>query len=136
LKFTEPPDAKVPLTKWKVFPFKGEEQLPVLHVSQQSCYLFGKDSRIADIPVENPTCSGQHAVLQFRELQKYDELGNLLREIKPYVMDLESTNGTLLNGEKIEAARYYELRHEDVLRFGFSTRDYVLMKESAVGDVE
>jgi smad nuclear-interacting protein 1 len=44
-------------------------------------------------------------------------------------MDLESTNGTTLNGEKVEGARYYELRHEDVIRFGQSLRDYVLMKE-------
>jgi smad nuclear-interacting protein 1 len=43
-------------------------------------------------------------------------------------MDLESTNGTLLNGEKIEPARYYELIKDDVINFGFSKRDYVIMK--------
>ena len=43
-------------------------------------------------------------------------------------MDLESTNGTLLNKEKIEAARYYELKPHDVLNFGLSKRDYVVMK--------
>ncbi len=43
-------------------------------------------------------------------------------------MDLESTNGTLLNKEKIEAARYYELKPQDVLNFGLSKRDYVVMK--------
>lgn len=35
--------------------------------------------------------------------------------IKPYLMDLESTNGTKLNGEKIEAARYYELKNKDMI---------------------
>ena len=44
-------------------------------------------------------------------------------------MDLESTNGTFLNGERIEAARYYELKHGDVVKFGGSTRDYVVMKQ-------
>jgi smad nuclear-interacting protein 1 len=29
--------------------------------------------------------------------------------VKPYLLDLESTNGTKLNGEKIDGARYYEL---------------------------
>ena len=43
-------------------------------------------------------------------------------------MDLESTNKTMLNGEVVEPARYYELRDKDVLRFGESTRDYVIMK--------
>jgi pSer/pThr/pTyr-binding forkhead associated (FHA) protein len=42
-------------------------------------------------------------------------------------MDLESTNGTRLNGQRIEAARYYELRVKDVLEFGFSSRKYVLI---------
>lgn len=44
-------------------------------------------------------------------------------------MDLESTNGTVLNGSAIEPARYYELREKDVLRFGQSLREYVLMKK-------
>ncbi len=43
-------------------------------------------------------------------------------------MDLESTNGTFLNKEKIEQARYYELIKNDVINFGFSERDYVVMK--------
>lgn len=48
--------------------------------------------------------------------------------IKPYLMDLESTNGTYLNGKKIEPARYYELIDQDVLKFGNSDREYVLIK--------
>ena len=44
-------------------------------------------------------------------------------------MDLESTNKTILNGSEIEPARYYELRDKDIVRFGESTRDYVLMKK-------
>lgn len=43
-------------------------------------------------------------------------------------MDLESTNGTLVNKNKIEPARYFELKPFDVINFGLSTRDYVLMK--------
>ncbi len=50
--------------------------------------------------------------------------------VKPYLMDLESTNGTKLEGEKIDPARYYELRHKDCIIFGLSTREYLLMKES------
>jgi smad nuclear-interacting protein 1 len=47
-------------------------------------------------------------------------------------MDLESANGTFLNGEKIEDKRYYELREKDVLKFGYSTREYVVMREDMV----
>ena len=45
-------------------------------------------------------------------------------------MDLESTNGTYLNGSKIESAKYYELRPKDIIRFGECLREYVLMKQS------
>ncbi len=55
-----------------------------------------------------------------------------MRVIKPYIIDLESVNGTHLNGEKIEAARYYEVLHQDVVKFGLSTREFVLMNEAAV----
>ena len=58
-----------------------------------------------------------------------DETGLVISDVKPYVLDLESTNGTFLNKEKIESARYYELKHKDVLKFALSTRDYVVMRE-------
>lgn len=43
-------------------------------------------------------------------------------------MDLESTNGTIMNGDKIESARYYELLDNDVLQFGNSKMEYVLIR--------
>jgi smad nuclear-interacting protein 1 len=43
-------------------------------------------------------------------------------------MDLESTNGTFINKEKIEPCRYYELKNSDMINFGMSTRDYIIMK--------
>jgi smad nuclear-interacting protein 1 len=46
---------------------------------------------------------------------------------RPYIIDLESTNGTSLNGEKVEHSRYIELIEKDVLKFGDSSREYVLL---------
>lgn len=37
-----------------------------LYVHRQSCYLFGRERRVADIPTDHPSCSKQHAVLQYR----------------------------------------------------------------------
>ena len=47
-------------------------------------------------------------------------------------MDLESTNGTHLNGERIPSMRYVELRALDRLKFGSSSRDYVLLHDQLV----
>lgn len=37
-----------------------------LPIHRQSFYLFGRERRVADIPTDHPSCSKQHAVLQFR----------------------------------------------------------------------
>ncbi len=101
---------------------------------RQSCYLFGRDRRIADIPVDHLSCSAQHAVWQYREHQRKDEeTGDIITEVRPYLMDLETTNGTFLNGERMEPARYYELRDQDLIKFAKSSRDYVVIKGNPIG---
>lgn len=83
---------------------------------------------VSDIQLANPSISAQHSVIQFRQRRKPDDPNP---QVIPYVMDLETTNGTFLNGERIEAARYYELRDKDVLKFGCSSRDYVLIQDTS-----
>ena len=53
------------------------------------------------------------------------------KKVKPYIIDLKSTNGTFLNDEKIDDSRYYELHEFDVLKFGFSTREYLILHEES-----
>ena len=36
----------------------------LLHIHRQSAYLIGRDRTVADIPLEHPSCSKQHAVIQ------------------------------------------------------------------------
>jgi len=128
LKFVEPLDAKRPDKRWRLYVFKNGKLLQgedgVFYVDQKSCYLFGRDRDVVDIPIDHPSASKQHAVLQFRQVipKNGDKLVT-----KPYIIDLESTNGTLLNNERIEALRYYELLPKDVLRFGHSSREFVIL---------
>ena len=71
---------------------------------------------MADFPLDNISISSQHAVVQFRK--KLVENKQTMEErmvVKPYLIDLESTNGTKLNGQKIEPARYYELMNKDMI---------------------
>lgn len=127
LKFREPPEARAPNTQWRFYVFKNDEAIETLHISKQSAYLFGRNKELADIPLLHPSASGQHAVLQYRALPGKED-GRL--RCKPYLMDLESTNGSFINGVQIDPARYYELRKGDVLKFGASTREYVLLTEN------
>jgi smad nuclear-interacting protein 1 len=99
---------------------------------RQSAYLFGRDRTVVDIPLDHPSCSKQHAVLQYRQIELEDDEGNTRKLVKPYVIDLESTNGTFINGERVEGARYYELREKDVLKFGTSSREFVVLHDQSV----
>ena len=51
------------------------------------------------------------------------------RRARPYIIDLESANGTFLNGKRIEPRRFIELRANDCLTFAESTREYILLIE-------
>jgi smad nuclear-interacting protein 1 len=133
LKYHEPPEARKPppSAPWRLFIFKGADTLGTLELHTQSCWLLGRAKEVADIPLEHPSSSSQHAAIQFRYIQKTveDEYGVRTKKgkVKPYIIDLESSNGTELNDEELEAGRYYELRDKDILRFAGSEREYVIM---------
>jgi len=51
--------------------------------------------------------------------------------VRPYLIDLGSTNGSFVNGEQIEPQRYVELLEKDVVRFGYSSREFVVLNADA-----
>lgn len=134
IKYSEPQDARKPKRRWRLYPFKGEKALPTLYIHRQSAYLMGRDRKVADIPLDHPSCSKQHAVLQYRLVSFKKEGGGEGRRIRPYIIDLESANGTFVNNIKLEPRRFHELLEKDVVRFGFSSREYVLLHEHSKDD--
>ncbi|KAF7157897.1 hypothetical protein CNMCM5623_002331 [Aspergillus felis] len=129
LKYHEPPEARKPPAKepWRLYVFKGEDLLEVVELAERSCWLIGRERLVADFPLDHPSCSKQHAAIQFRYVEKRNEFGDRIGKVKPYLIDLESANGSHVNGDTIPAGRYVELRDKDVLKFGLSSREYVLM---------
>ena len=59
VKYGEPSEARKPKTKWRLYVFKGSEELPILYIHRQSAYLLGRDRKVADIPLDHPSCSKQ-----------------------------------------------------------------------------
>ena len=87
-------------------------------------FLIGKDKKICDIIIDSSTISRQHSVIQFRKtIYRNKEL------IIPYIFDLNSTNGTYLNGVKINENKYYELKQNDIINFGNLKNDFIIMKK-------
>lgn len=129
IKYSEPPEARKPKRRWRLYPFKGDQALPVLHIHRQSAYLLGRERKIVEIPLDHPSCSKQHAALQYR-LVPYDrDDGSKGHRICLYVIDLESANGTYVNNQRIDPRRYVQLMEKDVLKFGYSSREYVVLHD-------
>ena len=129
LKYHEPPEARKPSSRedWKLFVFKGKDVVDQVDLNLRSCWLIGREAAVVDFRADHPSVSKQHCVIQFRYVEKMDEFGDRKGRVKPYLIDLESANGTVLNGERVEDRRYLELRSKDVIRLGDSTREYVVM---------
>lgn len=129
LKYHEPPEARKPPAKepWRMYVFKGEDLLEMVELSERSCWLVGRERVVVDFPLDHPSCSKQHAALQFRYVEKKNEYGDKIGKVKPYLIDLESANGSSVNGDRVPGGRYVEVMDKDVIRFGLSSREYVLM---------
>ncbi|CAH0393759.1 unnamed protein product [Bemisia tabaci] len=129
IKYSEPPEARKPKRRWRLYPFKGDQSLPILHIHRQSAFLLGRERRVCDIPIDHPSCSKQHAALQYRLVPFTRVDGRRAQRIRLYIIDLESANGTYVNNQRIEPKKYVELLEKDVIKFGFSSREYVLLHE-------
>ncbi|KAK6520477.1 hypothetical protein TWF506_000731 [Arthrobotrys conoides] len=131
LKYVEPSESRLPPSSitYRLYVFKSSEILETLTLSTRTAWLFGRDRLVADVPIDHPSASKQHAVIQFRFVTKVNEYGEREGGVKPYIIDLGSANGTMVNGEPVPEQRYFELKEKDVITFGHSSREYVLMIE-------
>ena len=74
-----------------------------------------------DIQLDDDAVSGAHAEIAIKPSQYMEGL------LDVWARDLDSTNGTIVNGRRIQR---HLLSHEDVVRIG--THQFKLVEESAV----
>ena len=130
LKYNEPPESRLPPPSqpWRLYIFKSQDLLDTVPLSTRPCWLFGRESAVADVAIEHPSCSKQHAVLQFRYVEKVvGDFGEKNGGVCLYLIDLESANGTRLNGDLIPKRRFVECKTGDIITFGDSVREYVVL---------
>jgi len=126
LKYYECEDRCEPSDPFSLFIFKESVVVEKHELSSRSYYRLGRDGKLNHLPLLHESVSSQHAILQYRKRGDRCRL---------YLMDLDSANGTFLNGEEIDGKRFYELLDGDVIKFASSTREYVFMKSEAAGGV-
>ncbi|KAK7204984.1 SMAD/FHA domain-containing protein [Myxozyma melibiosi] len=133
LQYAEPDDSRKPDKSYRFYVFKAGEIVDTVRLDQQSVYLLGRDRTIVDLPLDHPSISKQQAVIQFRlVVEEVGFLGETEDRVAPFVYDLGSANGTMVNGEKVKEREYVELKVKDMLTFGLSSREYLLMCEDEV----
>lgn len=107
-----------PILKAKLYRKGYSSLIGEIDLERKASFLIGRlnedkhirlsKNNIIDIGVPDSGCSKQHCVIQFREIKD---------QLVPYVMDLDSVNGTSLNGIPLPPKRYVKLSSNDIITF-------------------
>ncbi|XP_041420147.1 kanadaptin isoform X2 [Xenopus laevis] len=121
IPYREPVWSGLPQTLYNLEILKGGNIVSTKNLSNVSWTLFGRLPS-CHVSLEHPSVSRYHAVLQYRHIQGSDPD----EELGFYVYDLGSTHGTFLNKQRIQAKTYCRVKVGHVLKFGGSTRLFIL----------
>lgn len=121
--YREPPWGAPATGPYSLETLKGGTILGTRSLKGTSCFLFGRLSS-CDVCLEHPSVSRYHAVLQHGASGPDGECDG--RGPGFYLYDLGSTHGTFLNKTRIPPCTYCRVHVGHVLRFGGSTRLFLL----------
>uniref|UniRef100_A0A452RA79 Solute carrier family 4 member 1 adaptor protein n=1 Tax=Ursus americanus TaxID=9643 RepID=A0A452RA79_URSAM len=121
--YQEPPWGGPATAPYSLETLKGGTILGTRSLKGTSCCLFGRLSS-CDVCLEHPSVSRYHAVLQHRASGLEEESDGHGPGF--YLYDLGSTHGTFLNKTRIPPRTYCRVHVGHVLRFGGSTRLFLL----------
>ena len=58
--YNEPPEARLPSKRWRLYVFKGKDEAqPPLLLHARTSFLFGRERKVATVPTDHPSCSKQ-----------------------------------------------------------------------------
>ncbi|XP_028294380.1 kanadaptin [Gouania willdenowi] len=118
LPYTEPPwGGSAPDSQYALEILKNGSIVDTFPLTHRSYFVVGR-LPVCDVSLEHPSISRYHCVIQYR--------GGEQGERGFYVHDLGSTHGTVVNKNKIPPRTYIRLRVGHVIKFGGSTRLFVL----------
>ncbi|KAB1200033.1 FHA domain-containing protein DDL [Morella rubra] len=117
LLFTEPPDARKPSVRWRMYVFKAGEVLNGEKQIVENLWAPVEESSNLDDSVSPATPCFPLLPRTQHQVEKEEPDGTLSKKVRPYVMDLGSTNKTYVNDNAVEPQRYYELFEKDTIRF-------------------
>lgn len=131
IPYTEPPwGGKAPDIPYALEILKNGTIVDKVPLTHSSYFVVGR-LPVCDVSLEHPSISRYHAVIQYRKQAGEGE--SVGEERGFYIHDLGSTHGTVVNKNKIPPQTYIRLRVGHVLKFGGSTRLFILQVNHDVG---
>ena len=148
LSYNEPRWSATPTQAYFLTVIKNGTMVQEIPISNKPFQVFGRLPN-CDVQLEHPSISRHHAILQYRPPQKTNGEGAEEEEEEEepsatsttvlsssvsanpteegyYVYDLGSTHGTFINKTKIQMRCYYRLRVGQMVKFGGSSRLFLL----------
>lgn len=124
LPYTEPSwGGNPPDIPYTIEILKNGSIVDTIPLKYRSFFVVGR-LPVCDVSLEHPSISRYHAIIQYRG--ESGEEGSVGEERGFYVQDLGSTHGTVVNKNKIPPKTYIRLKVGHVLKFGGSTRLFIL----------
>ncbi|XP_073527864.1 kanadaptin isoform X2 [Phyllobates terribilis] len=121
IPYREPTWSGWPEAVYSLEVLKGGSILSTKSLNGSSWTIFGR-LPTCHVSLEHPSVSRYHAVLQYRSVPGTEPD----QEPGFYVFDLGSTHGTFINKQRIQSKTYCRIRVGHVLKFGGSTRLFIL----------
>lgn len=119
LPYTEPEWGGVAEVPYALEILKNGAIVSSVPLTHQGYFVIGRLPG-CDVTLEHPSISRYHAILQYRGQSEDGE------DTGFYVHDLSSTHGTFVNKRKVPPKTYIRLKVGHVLKFGGSTRLFIL----------
>ncbi|XP_072313639.1 kanadaptin isoform X2 [Eucyclogobius newberryi] len=125
LPYTEPIwGSEAPDYPYSIEILKNGAIVNTIPLKDKSYFVVGR-LPVCDVSLEHPSISRYHAIIQYRG-ESGGEAGSVGEERGFYVQDLGSTHGTVVNKNKIPPNTYIRIKVGHVMKFGGSTRLFIL----------
>lgn len=143
LPYNEPTWSATPQAPYVLTVIKNGTIIEAIQLSHKPYHVFGRLPS-CDVQFEHPSISRYHAILQYRPADEEADpntdgksrptenvsisssVSTNPKEKGFYVYDLGSTHGTFINKSKIQMRCFYRLRLGQMVKFGGSSRSFLL----------
>ena len=124
LQYDVPESSAFPPTEYTLEVLRNGSIIDYISLSHRPYTVFGR-SPDSDVVLEHPTISRYHAIVQYKGEFEHGQAAGL------YLYDCGSTHGTFINKKRLEAKVYVRIKVGYILKFGQSTRLYLVQGDSS-----